>query len=62
MTLCGFSLAYGQYLLIFPTKYVYLFAIFIFELGESPPFPPPQRCNGSQTLTSNPFSSLFLVW
>lgn len=35
VTLCGFSLAYGQYLLIFPTKWVFLFAIFVFELGES---------------------------
>ena len=25
VTLCGFALAYGQYLLIFPTKWVFLF-------------------------------------
>lgn len=35
VTLCSFTLAFSQYMTIFPSKYVFLFAIFVFELGSS---------------------------
>ncbi|KAL7413029.1 major facilitator superfamily domain-containing protein [Mrakia frigida] len=34
VTLCSFTLAFSQYMTIFPSKYVFLFAIFVFELGS----------------------------
>lgn len=34
ITLLGFSLAYSQFLLIFPSKIVICFAVFIFEVGS----------------------------
>ena len=34
LTLLGFNLMYSQWLQIFPSKHVILFAIFIFEVGS----------------------------